>query len=1107
MNLSWQNRLLIVAAYVGLLVYGTWFPLDRWDWSLGGLQPFLAMDWPQRISRPDLVINVVVYVPLGALLSALLQRGQVKDVLAAGVLGFLLSATLEYGQTYLPGRVTSGSDLVLNTMGAMAGALAGGFLLRSSWIHHRYSRVVAELRHPGIGRLGLLILALWVLSQWAPWVPSLDLSNLKHGIAPFRSISSRSEVYFILRCCEYFAMLVGLLALGLHLFRDREAAARWLVIIILAVLLGKVIIMTRMLSPEALLAWFAATAVAVALRGFSSSWLQLIGLITLLSYHLMSALIPETTDLSLRKMNWLPFRGQMNSISGIIDLVGDLWLFAAYAYLMYPRRHRSSEGLALRLALLAPWTLLLEASQQLIPGRYPDITDVAVGLIAFVLCYSYPWRHKTRNKNKKSGSVSGFRAIPKWRRAMFGTAVATALLVGLGQLDSEETRTAYRLPDPDELANPKLEDFRYRHPRLPAPGSESWSLLQRENPTFIQKIRRRAEEGDLYSRILLARSEPAGSDLSTLFNDLMALEFAGRGHEQTIPIALAYDWLHGRLSSVQQERLLQKTAQACEYQIEVISDKMALSPYNVYLYNSPLQALMMAGIASYGDSTDGRCMSFTHDYWKNRVLPVWRQVMGRRGGWHEGGEYVGIGIGKAIYRLPAMWRRATGEDLFATHPGIRGFPDFALQRVRPDGTSMRLGDTGYVDNPIPDLAPLALELRHSAAYTAASPPVEPTPLGFPWGPLSDATLLEPRAKARQPLSTWFDGIGLLIARSDWSEDATYLTVKAGNNYWSHTHLDQGAFTLFKGGALAIDSGVYFDSGGEHHVNYTYQSVAHNVVTVTDPQDIAPLPGEPASGSQRQSPDQPIANDGGQRRVGSRWGRPAPLDLSDWRAQRDEYQTVGKVMVDSDLADSMVWLNADLTPAYTNDHSADGEFQARTRRVDEYRRSLVYLHDMDVVLIHDRLRLSKSDLRSRWLLHSQNEPHVSGNRFEVRAGRGELRGQVLLPRQSTIQRVGGPGMEFFVDGHNYDQEGKALKWASSRPTIEPGAWRLEVQPDSGSFDLEYLIALELNLSGDQQPQLTLGVEELKNSIEVTLNAETKIRLPKAISEIRKLTRYE
>ena len=85
-------------------------------------------------------------------------------------------------------------------------------------------------------------------------------------------------------------------------------------------------------------------------------------------------------------------------------------------------------------------------------------------------------------------------------------------------------------------------------------------------------------------------------------------------------------------------------------------------------------------------------------------------VGGRNGGWHEGGEYVGIGIGQAIYQLPAMWRAATGEDLFAREPAIRGFLTFVIHRALPDGTIQRWGDVAFPRRRVDDALAAAVSL-------------------------------------------------------------------------------------------------------------------------------------------------------------------------------------------------------------------------------------------------------------------------------------------------------------------------------------------------------------------------------------------------------------
>ena len=225
-----------------------------------------------------------------------------------------------------------------------------------------------------------------------------------------------------------------------------------------------------------------------------------------------------------------------------------------------------------------------------------------------------------------------------------------------------------------------------------------------------------------------------------------------------------------------------KLAEGVTYLVDFIR-RERLSPYNVYLYNSPLQALMAANLALYGDDPRGELnMRFTYDLWQHRVLPVWREVMGQNGGWHEGGEYVGSGIGQAIYQVPAMWRSAIGEDLLKREPGLRGFLDFIVYRKRPDGTDFRWGDAGYFNKIVPDVIPLALEYRHAAVYSLRPPGTRPEPSSWPWGPLTDTTLQDSVAQARLPLARHFDGIGLVVTRSDWGAGGDLSDIQGGGQF-------------------------------------------------------------------------------------------------------------------------------------------------------------------------------------------------------------------------------------------------------------------------------------------------------------------------------------
>src|SRR5699024_3106211 len=99
-----------------------------------------------------------------------------------------------------------------------------------------------------------------------------------------------------------------------------------------------------------------------------------------------------------------------------------------------------------------------------------------------------------------------------------------ALVVGAAvAIDPPQRDDPYQLPALDLLPAPAFPAFRAAHPRLPAPGLEDILLIDRHNPAFWQRHRRKAANGELYSRILLARVQPGTIDLDTLYEDLAQL--------------------------------------------------------------------------------------------------------------------------------------------------------------------------------------------------------------------------------------------------------------------------------------------------------------------------------------------------------------------------------------------------------------------------------------------------------------------------------------------------------------------------------------------------------------------------------------------------------
>ena len=1064
---------LLALAYLVLLIYASLYPFSGWTVPV---QPFafLAPEWTRHWQRVDMLINVLAYVPFGLLL-VLGWKGRAPRPLAlvlATLSGAMLSFAVESLQQFLPSRVASLTDVATNTLGTLAGAALAYLVRPDSVATIAFGQWRARSFRTGrLADLGLLATAIWALSQLVPLVPSLDVGELRHGISPLWTVLRQPSQFDAGAWAAYAADIAGLALLARTLVRPGRPVSVPFFVFVACVLVLKIPMTMRQLSLEALAGALAAAILSLPMSGMRLVAIARAGGFFILCGFVIAELRGTPTGVR-HPFVWVPFSAQMeNPLVGMASILENIWPAAALGYLARfaspVRRHRVfawSGG-----AALGTLVFVLEWYEQFIPGRIGDITTVLLMIGTWALFWAVPLA-ETAVPAEGPGAVANQPQHASRTGTLVGVlvlvAMTTAIGVALGYRPPEtrvDESKLPKLPMPSELPPARLPGFRVAHPRLPSPTSEELATLRAYNPDYLRQVRRRAKggKGDIYSSALQELIEPGSIDLDLLYRRLMALKFTWRGHEQGKPLAVAYDWLYPLWTGAQRSQLRDKLVDGCKYLINLIR-KDRLSPYNVFLYNAPLQALMACSIAIYRDDPRGDAvMAFTYDLWKNRVLPVWRQVMGRNGGWHEGGEYVGIGIGQAIYELPAMWRRATGEDLFATEPGIRGFLDFLVYRTRPDGTHFRWGDGTWFDRIVPDAIPLALEFRDAAAYSLRPPHRAPTPSAWPWGPLTDTTLDDPAAASRLPLARLFDGIGMIVARSNWSPEATYVTFKAGDNFWSHSHLDQGAFTIYKGGALAIDSGLYGPHyGSDHHMNYDYQTIAHNTVTVTDPRDTVPAPGK--DGRTRS-----IANDGGQRRIGSGWGvEAAPLDRAEWEAKRDIYHTasMGPVLD----RDGLTVAVADITPAYTNPQSGTGTFSARTRRVERFWRTFGYDRVDDVVVVFDQVRATKASFRKRWLLHTLDVPQITDEGFAItvapenRPGHagGQLTGKVLLPKHAVIDAIGGPGFQFFVDGKNYDENGKLEKIiAKLGPTrSEPGAWRIEVRPPVDELSDDFLVVL-------------------------------------------------
>lgn len=162
----------LLAAYGLLVVYASLHPFHGWrDQGVGALDFLNAALIPRYYTGFDLAVNALAYMPLGLLaVLALYPRlrgiaAALLSVCAAAALSFLLEAT----QTYLPARIPSSLDWLLNSLGAALGAtmgiaVAGTLTLQNKLRKLRHSLFI-QGKHADIA---LVLLAGWLLSQLNP---------------------------------------------------------------------------------------------------------------------------------------------------------------------------------------------------------------------------------------------------------------------------------------------------------------------------------------------------------------------------------------------------------------------------------------------------------------------------------------------------------------------------------------------------------------------------------------------------------------------------------------------------------------------------------------------------------------------------------------------------------------------------------------------------------------------------------------------------------------------------------------------------------------------------------------------------------------------------
>ncbi len=136
MNRKIINVLLLL--FVAFTLYNTLIPFNFETHGLSLNELLRQADWElfvhqgRRASLTDIAGNILLFLPLGFLLYLWgRQRGIKGILLVSGIVGFLLSVSIEFLQLFLVARNSSVTDILNNTAGTLAGT-AGAFIYFST---------------------------------------------------------------------------------------------------------------------------------------------------------------------------------------------------------------------------------------------------------------------------------------------------------------------------------------------------------------------------------------------------------------------------------------------------------------------------------------------------------------------------------------------------------------------------------------------------------------------------------------------------------------------------------------------------------------------------------------------------------------------------------------------------------------------------------------------------------------------------------------------------------------------------------------------------------------------------------------------------------------
>jgi glycopeptide antibiotics resistance protein len=387
-------------ASAAFILYGTTIPfnfvhdgrlvadhLARLTWN-----PLIAADTGGRVSIPDFVSNVLLFVPFGffGMWALPRPRSRAARIVLVAALGLALTVSVETLQLLTVDRTTSVSDVFANASGALGGAVAA--VLLSTFVEG-FLRTVSAAGIASVPAFFPFVIATLVLLAGAlePFDVTIEVGSVVPKLRAFLADPIRlgvptDEGLSFLRHLLFSSTLVLWLQ-EIKVGQPEIVAAVTGVVVALGAEAGEVFIGAR--TPSL---WDAGIGMTGALAGvplglvFVKSkkrplWWAGVFVLTMVGVA-MQQLSPFTLSDNARSFQWVPFLNYYafttaETVSHSAELL--LAYFPlGFAFALATRRKRKRFHVVLGAALVI--AVPVEYLQQYIGGRFPDVTDIALSL-------------------------------------------------------------------------------------------------------------------------------------------------------------------------------------------------------------------------------------------------------------------------------------------------------------------------------------------------------------------------------------------------------------------------------------------------------------------------------------------------------------------------------------------------------------------------------------------------------------------------------------------------------------------------------------------------------------------------------------------------------